>query len=115
MPRGNAGLVYMEPLQSYNPADEDNGGGVPALWQMIVANRFTIFLFALAGVAAALAISMVQTPIYDARTTLEFQSTRAEAPIGGSEGDAGGFTPESYLQTQVKVLQSNRLSERVAS
>jgi succinoglycan biosynthesis transport protein ExoP len=115
LPRGNAGLVYMEPLQAYNPADEDSGGGVPALWQMIVANRLTIFLFGLAGVAAALAISMVQTPIYDARTTLEFQSTRAEAPIGGVEGDAGGFTPESYLQTQVKVLQSNRLSERVAS
>jgi succinoglycan biosynthesis transport protein ExoP len=113
LPRGNAGLVYMEPLQAYAPPAEDSGGGVPALWQILAAHRLAILLFAIGGIAAGVGISMVETPIYDARSTLEFQSSKNEAPMGAAD-DGGGFTPESYLQTQVKVLQSNRLNERVA-
>jgi succinoglycan biosynthesis transport protein ExoP len=108
----DGGLVYLEPLHPYTPPQED-GGGVPAMWQLIRGRRLTIFFMALLGVAAGLAISLIQTPIYDASDTLEFQSTRNNEPVIGPGTDSGGFTPESYLLTQVKVLQSSTLRKRV--
>jgi len=66
------------------------------------------------GTLVGCAISVLQTPVYEAKTYLEFESPNrgdAAAGIGGRE--AGGFAPESFLQTQVKVLQSKSLSKRV--
>jgi polysaccharide biosynthesis transport protein len=108
-----ASLVYMEPLQAYNAPAEETGGGIPVVWQILAEHKLAIVLLAVLGIAGGLAVSMFQIPIYDARTTLEFQSTKAEAPMGGDTTDSG-FTPESYLQTQVRVLQSRTLNERVA-
>ncbi len=107
------GLVYIEPLQTYNAPAEENGGGMPAFLQILHGHRLAIALLAALGVAAGIGISMIQTPIYDARSTLEFQSSKNESPMGTTESDGGSFTPESYLQTQVKVLQSGRLNKRV--
>lgn len=103
----------MEPLQAYGAPAEETGGGAPVVWQILAEHKLAIVLLATLGLAGGVAISMIQTPIYDARTTLEFQSSKAEAPMGMDAGDSG-FTPESYLQTQVKVLQSKTLSDRVA-
>jgi polysaccharide biosynthesis transport protein len=110
---GRANLVYMEPLQAYNMPAEETGGGARALWQILAEHKLAIGLLALLGIAGGIAVSLVQIPIYDARTTLEFQSSKTESPTGGASDDSG-FTPESYLQTQVKVLQSRTLSDRVA-
>lgn len=112
-PTARASLVYMEPLQTYNAPAEEPGGGIPVVWQLLAEHKLAIVLLAVLGIAGGLAVSMFQIPIYDARTTLEFQSTKAEAPMGGDTADSG-FTPESYLQTQVRVLQSRTLNERVA-
>jgi capsular exopolysaccharide synthesis family protein len=112
-PAREAGLVYLEPLNPYTPPRED-GGGVPAIWQLIRGRRLTILAVALAGAAAGLAISLVETPVYDATDTLEFQSSRNSEPaLGTGIGDSGGFSAETYLQTQVKVLQSAILHKRV--
>lgn len=108
-----ASLVYMEPLHGYSAPADEPGGGLAAVWQIIAEHRLTIVLLAILGVAAGIGISMIQIPIYDARTTLEFQSSKAEPPVGGETGGSG-FTPDSYLQTQVKVLQSRTLNDRVA-
>jgi succinoglycan biosynthesis transport protein ExoP len=105
-------LVYLEPLQPL-AANSDDAGGVAAVWQLLKGRRLLIALLSLAGVAGSLLFSMVQTPIYEARATLEFQSARnGEEVFGVNESDSG-FTPESYLQTQVKVLQSRALFKRV--
>jgi capsular exopolysaccharide synthesis family protein len=114
IPAREAGLIYLEPVQPYTPPQED-GGGVPAMWQLIRGRRLMILVMALVGAAGGLAISLIQTPIYDASDTIEFQSTRGNEPAVGAATDGGGFSPESYLQTQVKVLQSTTLRKRVVA
>ena len=111
-PVRGAGLVYLEPLQPF-AAQSEEAGGFPALWQLVRGRKRIIALLAVAGVAASLAFSMIEIPVYDASATLEFQSARdGQSLMGLSEADSG-FTPESYLQTQVKVLQSLALRKRV--
>jgi capsular exopolysaccharide synthesis family protein len=111
-PRGS--IAYLEPLQPLAPPEEDSGG-LPALWQMVRGHRVGIALVAIAGAAVGLAISLLLTPIYEAKTTLIFQSTRVGDSIAGvSETDSGGLTAESYLQTQVRELKSRTLTKRVA-
>jgi capsular exopolysaccharide synthesis family protein len=107
------GLVYLEPLQAFGAAGEERGGGAPALLQILRAHKWAIAFCALLGVAAALGVSMIETPIYDARATLEFQSSKVESPIASGNME-DGFSADSFLQTQVKVLQSRRLEDRVS-
>src|SRR6478609_1451903 len=76
-PAARASLVYMEPLQAAfnNTPAEDAGGGIPVVWQIIVEHKLAIVLLAILGIAGGLLVSMLQVPIYDARTTVEFQSS----------------------------------------
>ncbi len=112
MPIRGTGLVYLEPLQAF-PSPAEDTGGFSAMWQLLRGRKSMIALLALIGVAASLAFSMIEIPEYDARTTLEFESARnGDAAMGLSDADSG-FTAESYLQTQVKVLQSLSLHKRV--
>jgi polysaccharide biosynthesis transport protein len=105
-------LAYIEPLTTGGgPADD--GGGLPALWQLLRGHRMLITCLALVGAAAGLGLSMLLTPVYEAKSTLEFQSTRSSDPVSGMMADSGGLTPESYLQTQVRVLKSRTLQKRV--
>jgi len=107
-------LAYIEPLTTVGAPAED-GGGLPALWQLLRGRRTLILCVALLGAAAGFGLSMILTPVYEARSTLEFQSTRSSDPVSGMQSDAGGLTPESYLQTQVRVLKSRTLQKRVES
>jgi len=107
------GIAYLEPLQPL-PHPDDDAGGLPALWQMVRNHRMVIALVAIMGAALGLALSMLQTPIYEAKTTLVFQSTRVGDSIAGvSEPDSGGLSPESYLQTQVREMKSRTMTKRV--
>jgi polysaccharide biosynthesis transport protein len=84
-------------------------------WQMLFRHRLTLLSFALVGLFAALLISLVQTPIYRVRTSLDIQSgnipeIRGADPAGSAASYA---SPESYVETQVKLLQSESLIEHV--
>src|SRR5262249_28327569 len=108
-----ASVAYLEPLQPLAQPEEDSGG-LPALWQMVRNHRLTIVLATIGGAAAGLALGLIQTPIYEAKTTLIFQSTRVgDSMAGMSEPDSGGLTAESYLQTQVREMKSRTMMKRV--
>ena len=112
IPHVGMSLAYIEPLTTGGgPADDS--GGLPALWQLLRGRRVLIACLALVGAAAGLGLSMLLTPVYEAKSTLEFQSTRSSDPVSGVLADSGGLTPESYLQTQVRVLKSRTLQKRV--
>lgn len=84
-------------------------------WHMLFRHRFTLLSFALASLCAALLISLVQTPIYRVRTSLEIQGPNLPE-LKGSDlaGSSGSYTSaESYVETQVKLLQSESLIEAV--
>lgn len=82
-------------------------------WQILFRHRKTLFAFIVAGLVAAILISLIQTPIYRVRTSLEIQGTSFLDPKGTNDTGGNYASPESYVETQVKLLQSESLLEHV--
>src|SRR5690348_368616 len=84
-------------------------------WHILFRHRLTLLSFALASLCAALLITLVQTPIYRVRTSLEVQSSNiADLRDADSANSPVSYaSPESYVETQVKLLQSESLIEDV--
>jgi succinoglycan biosynthesis transport protein ExoP len=82
-------------------------------WQILFRHRRTLLAFMVAGLVAAILISLIQTPIYRVRTSLEIQGTSFLEPKGTNDTVGNYASPESYVETQVKLLQSESLLEHV--
>src|SRR5258705_3617104 len=82
-------------------------------WQILFRHRKTLLGFIVAGLVAAILISLIQTPIYRVRTSLEIQGTSFLDPKGTNDTGGNYASPESYVETQVKLLQSESLLEHV--
>ena len=96
--------------------DADGSPGYDSLldyWHILLRHRKTLITCAIAGLFAAILISLVQTRIYRVRTSLEFQGTSFLETKGSPESSGSYSTPESYMETQVKLLQSESLLEHV--
>ncbi len=86
-------------------------------WRTVRQSKGKLFLLALAAAAAGYFASGLQTPVYQARASLEIQginenflNLRAVNPnLGGAS-----YTPEFDIHTQVRILQSDALLEHVA-
>src|SRR6266436_1252657 len=82
-------------------------------WRILFRHRMLLGRFALGGLIAAIVISLVQTPIYRVRTSLEIQGINFQE-LKGANGSAETYgTQESYVETLVKLLQSESLLEHV--
>jgi len=113
-------VVYQ--MQEQMPMD--NGGdaqGYDSLlgyWHILVRNKVTLLCFALAGLAVAILFSLVQTPIYRARTSMEIQDFNSDfmdaKQIDPTQANQNSNN-DSYFQTQIKILQSDSLLERVTN
>ena len=85
-------------------------------WRILRLHRFLILRLTLLGLLAALVFSLLQKPVYQARTTLAIQDLNEnflnlkEDPTATSNSNAA---PESYFLTQIKVLESQSLLEHV--
>jgi succinoglycan biosynthesis transport protein ExoP len=85
-----------------------------ALWQ----GKGVIAFGAIAGVLTGLGITLVATPMYRARASLQLEGFNNNqflsqvAPISPSVPNA---SPDNYLQNAVKLLESETLAKRVAS
>jgi polysaccharide biosynthesis transport protein len=82
-------------------------------WQILLRHRKTLLSFVAAGLVAAILISLIQTPIYRVRTSLEIQGISFLEPKGPNDTGGNYASPESYVETQVKLLQSESLLEHV--
>jgi succinoglycan biosynthesis transport protein ExoP len=82
-------------------------------WQSLFRHRKTLLSFVAAGLVAAILISLIQTPIYRVRTSLEIQGISFLEPKGANDTGGNYASPESYVETQVKLLQSESLLEHV--
>jgi polysaccharide biosynthesis transport protein len=100
---------YAEPLQPGAPGQSYDS--LLDYWHTLFRHRITLLSFALVSLCAALLITVVQTPIYRVRTSLEIQNTNfGELRDADSPNSAGSYaSPESYVETQVKLLQSESL------
>src|SRR5260221_5682597 len=91
-------------------------GGYDSLrdhWQILARHRKTLLSFLVAGIVGAILISLIQTPIYRVRTSLEIQGTSFLEAKGSNDSGGNYSSPESYVETQVKLLQSESLLEHV--
>src|SRR5579871_718508 len=104
------------------PVDAMGGGQGDFFEYLTIAlnRKYTVLGVAILGGILAWCISSLQTPLYQARTDIEIQSM-AESDLvyrivdkdwqGGGGGNA--VTPESYLETQLHILNSRLFQNRV--
>jgi len=87
-------------------------------WDVITRHKVTLLCFTLAGLVAAILVSLVQAPLYRARTSIEIQNfnenfmdLKSMDPTNSSTEHFS--TSDTYLDTQVQIMQSEALIERV--
>src|SRR5579862_6750991 len=109
-------VVNSYTIPSLAPAPTDPVGLnelTAALWR----GKWIIAAMMILGLAAGLGVSRLRTPTYRARTSLQLegfssdQFLRDVAPVSPLIPNA---PPESYLQNEVKLLESETLAKRVA-
>ncbi len=95
-------------------AAAENSDGFLALLRLLFRHKFAILLFSIAGCALGILIALPQRPVYQARVSLEIQG-RNEDFLNAKDVDptAVNYSAESYLQTQIKILESQSLMDRV--
>jgi len=98
-------------------AEEARSGDWVEYWHVLRRRLGAIVLATVLGALGGLLYSLPQTPIYRAQTTLEvlglnesFLSIRDVDPTATSRD----FGTQSYLETQIEILRSASLLERVA-
>jgi len=100
----------------YDPNDDPQSSGFLEYWHILCRHKYLWILFAFAGAVAGLLITIPETPIYQASASIEisslndnFLNLKQSSPV--TDTDASYET--SDLQTQIKILQSQSLLERV--
>lgn len=84
-------------------------------WQAIRQNLVWIFVLMVVGIAGGWLFASMQDPLYQARTVLDIRSLN-ENFLNPSQGSSTGTTdsvlPEAYIQTEIKILQSDSIRKR---
>lgn len=83
-------------------------------FRILLRKRKAILLFALAGALVGVLLNLGTLPIYRARTSLDIQNLNSDfmdMKAVSATGDAAGTSNEAYVQTQIKMLQSDTLLE----
>ena len=84
-------------------------------YQTLWRRKVAIALFALAGGLGAFLLTLDTQPIYRARTSLDIQNLNSDfmnMREVAATGDGGNNSGDAYVQTQIKLLQSDTLLER---
>jgi capsular exopolysaccharide synthesis family protein len=106
---------YESPSRYPGEPSEEAQGGLLEYWRILRRRRRTVFSLAFAGLLAGVLITLPQTPVYQARTSLEiqdlnqdFMNMRNVNPVSET-AQVNGLAD---IQTQIKILQSETLSDR---
>lgn len=86
-----------------------------AIWTAITRSKYWIIAIMASAIMAAIAITLLMTPKYTARATLQIDQTAAKI-IGTEEQEASAAIQDAdrFLQTQVDVIKSRALADIVA-
>jgi len=88
-------------------------GGLVEYWRMMRRRKWVLALTAILGGIGGLLYTLPQTPVYQATTTIEVLDMNAGI-VGVKDGsDSNSDMEATNLQTQVDILGSNTLQERV--
>jgi succinoglycan biosynthesis transport protein ExoP len=92
------------------PAPEENAesGGLLEYWRILRRHKGTWILFAFLGAVIGFLVTLPQTRVYQARTSIEIQGLNDNFMNmrQNTEVNEGGGTDPSEIPTQIKILQS---------
>ncbi|MCC6591543.1 MAG: polysaccharide biosynthesis tyrosine autokinase [Bryobacterales bacterium] len=106
-----ARLVYVEQAAG-DGTDADPSNDLMKYWRQLRSHKWTLVVMALLGVAAGLGGHLRQTPVYVARTALELNAPNEGSLVGGPRLEETG-SPDALLQTQIRIMESSIVRERV--
>ena len=102
--------------KSSDPGPEPQSGGLLEYWHILRRRKGTLILLASVGAVIGFLVTLPQTPIYQVRTSLEivslnqnFLNMKESNPLA----ESGSSADTTDIQTQIKILQSDSLLERV--
>lgn len=99
--------------------EEQSPGLLLEYWDILRRRKRTLAIIAFLGALAALLLTLPQTPVYQARASLEIQNLNENfmnmREVSPTSSDGASYTAEYDLQTQVKILQSDSVLDRVIS
>lgn len=112
---------YAQPLFAGDLAERDlntdaPSGGLLDYWYMVKKRRGTVIRWAIAGIALALLVTLPRQTMYRATTTLEIQNVNTDFLNAKQIDPVSEDSPVNLLtdmQTQVKIIQSEALIDRV--
>ncbi|MBI3281352.1 MAG: polysaccharide biosynthesis tyrosine autokinase [Acidobacteria bacterium] len=94
----------------------EDGGGLLEYWRIIRRRRGALILIAFCCLLAAVLITLPQTPVYQARASLEIQNLNENflnikevSPVS----ESSAYNALTDIQTQIRILQSESLLDRV--
>src|SRR4051812_46752195 len=100
--------------RSYLPeSEESNGSLLVDYYRTIMRHRSLILLLAGIGVLASVLLHLTTEPVYRTRTSLDIQSLNGDFMNIRSIDPTGATSSDTNVQTQIKLLQSDSLMERV--
>lgn len=93
--------------------------GLLEYWHMVRRHQNAVIALAIAGAIFGFARTLSQPRIYQARATIEIQSVNDNfldlKSVNPTGGDSGGFSSDTDIQTQVRILMSTSLRRRVTA
>lgn len=98
------------------PAGDVPSGGMLEYWRILQRRKGLVIGVAMLGMLAGFLLTLPQTPIYQARTVLEIQSLNEDflhMKDVNPNANSSGYDASLELQTQVQMLQSRALLDRV--
>ena len=108
------GPVRGQPMQWGEQRAVDDGLSLELLLRVIREHWKLILASVLAGAAAAVIVTLLTTPLYRARVVLEANPPTVEALDDDRGAPDSGVDSWDFVATQVGLLKSNSLGERVA-
>jgi capsular exopolysaccharide synthesis family protein len=95
------------------------GHGLLEYWDILRRRKGAILLIAFLGALAAVLLTLPQTPVYQARASLEIQNLNENfmnmREVNPTASDGPSYSADYDLQTQVTILQSESVLDRVIS
>jgi succinoglycan biosynthesis transport protein ExoP len=108
--------LELSETNAYRVTDAEAVIGVLDYWRILGRHKGALMLGAILGALAGLLIAIPETPLYQARASVEieglnenFLNMKDFSPTSSHSG----YYPEFDIQTQVKILESRSLLERV--
>ena len=107
-----ARVLYLEPVDT-TVSTEKQAPGLLDYVRLLWGKKIIIALFLVVGMAFNGIQTLRETPLYQARTTMEVITANNGESLVGLQDSQNGGAYETYIQTQIKVLQSQALRRKV--